>query len=212
MNSVGAFGRLLSRQAARPSGPLGRIIGWIWVWETAAVNDAVVAVVDPQPGETVLEIGHGPGRLLSRIVAAGSDAVGVETSEVMTRQAHRRNRQAVADRRLRLLPGDGIHLPLADESVDAVVAVHTIYFWPHPQTTFAECARVLRPGGRIVVAFRNGAQPLPRRLDPTIYSVPTFSQLEAWMTNAAFDVAAEQTVRDALVVEATTAKRKEVAR
>jgi ubiquinone/menaquinone biosynthesis C-methylase UbiE len=212
MSGVGTFGRVVSRQAARPSGLLGRIIGRIWVWETAAVNDAALAAVDPQPGEIVLEIGHGPGRLLRRILEAGSDAVGVEVSRMMTRQAHRRNRQAVADRQLRLLLGDGIHLSLADESVDAVVAVHTIYFWPDPQTTFAECARVLSPGGRMVVASRDGAHPLPRRLDPTIYAVPTFNQIEAWMTNAAFDVAAEHTIGDVLVVEAVTATRQEVTR
>lgn len=210
MSSVGAFGRLVSRQSAHPSGLLGRIIGRIWVWETAAVNDTVLAAVDSQPGETVLEIGHGPGRLLSGILNTGADAVGAEVSETMMRQAHRRNRQAVGDRRLRLLLGDGIRLPLADESVDAVAAVHTIYFWPDPQTTLAECARVLRPGGRMVVAARDGVRPLPRRLDPTIYAIPAVDQLEAWMANAGFAITAQQALGDVLVVEATQTIRKEV--
>lgn len=209
MSNVGAFGRLVSRQAAHPSGFLGRIIGRIWLRETAGVNDAVLAAVDPRPGEKVLEIGHGPGRLLSRILEAGAEAVGVEVSEAMIRQAQRRNRQAVADGRIRLLVGDGIHLPVADKSVDAVVAVHTIYFWPDPQTMLAECARLLRPGGRLVVATRDGAQPVPRRLDPTIYSIPSSEELNAWMTDAGFDVIADQALGEVLVVEATRAQRKE---
>ena len=182
---------------------LGRIIGRLRVWETAAVNDEVLAAIDPQPGEIFLEIGHGSGRLLSRILNTGADAVGVEVSETMMRQAQTRNRQAVADGRLRLLLGDGTRLPLADESVDAVAAVHTIYFWPDPQTTLAECARMLRPGGRMVVAARDGARPLPRRVDRTIYAIPAVDQLEAWMANAGFAVTAQQALNDVLVVEAT---------
>ncbi len=186
------------------------MIGRIWVWETAAVNDAVLAAVDPQPGETVLEIGHGPGRALHRILQAGADAVGVEVSQTMSRQAHRRNRRAVAAGRLRLVIGDGTNLPVHDQSVDAVVAVHTIYFWPDPQTTLAECARVLRPGGRLVIASRYGAQPVPRRLDPTIYSVPRIEELNAWLTNADFDNTTQQKLGEVLIVEATQTIRKEV--
>lgn len=210
MTGTGATGRLVSRQAAHPSGLLGRIIGRIWVWETAAVNDAVLAAVDPQPGETVVEIGHGPGRALHRILQAGADAVGVEVSQTMSRQAHRRNHQAVAAGRLRLVVGDGTNLPLPDQSIDAVVAVHTIYFWPDPQTTLAECERVLRPGGRLVIASRDGAQPMPRRLDPTIYSLPTIDKLSAWLTGAGFDVTTQQRLGEVLIVEATQTIRKEV--
>lgn len=211
MSGVGAFGRLVSRQAAHPSGVLGRTIGRIWVWETAAANDAVLTAAGPQRGETVLEIGHGPGRTLSRILDAGADAVGVEVSQAMSRQAHRRNRKAVVEGRLRLVLGDGTNLPLEDDSVDAVVAVHTVYFWPDPRTTLAECARVLRPGGRLVIASRDGTLPLPRRLDPTIYNVLTTDELNAWMLNAGFDTTTTQTLGEVLIVVATLATRKEEA-
>ncbi|MDJ0925436.1 MAG: class I SAM-dependent methyltransferase [Acidimicrobiia bacterium] len=209
MSRVGVFGRVVSRQAAHPTGLLGRIIGRIWVWETAVVNDAVLAAVDPHPGETILEIGHGPGRTLQRIVQAGAGAVGVEVSQTMSRQAHRRNRKAVADGRLRLLVGDGTKLPVTDQSVDVVVAVHTISFWPDPQTTLAECLRVLRPGGRLVIASRDGAAPLPRRLDPAVYSLPTIGELSSWMTDVGLDVTTRQSVGDVLIVAATPAIRKE---
>lgn len=202
MSSVGVLSRLVSREAAHPSGFLGATIGRIWLRETATVNDAVLAAVDPQAGETILEIGHGPGRLLSRVLETAIEAVGVEVSPTMSRQAHSRNRQAAADGRLTLLVGDGILLPVADQSVDAVAAVHTIYFWPDPQTSIAECARVLRPGGRLVIASRDGARPVPRRLDPTIYSIPTSEDLNVWMTDAGFDVTAEQTLGEVLIVEA----------
>lgn len=206
MTGVGAFGRLVSRQAAHPSGLLGRMIGRIWVRETAAVNDAVLAALAPQSGETVLEIGHGSGRTLSRILQAGADAVGVEVSEIMSSQARRRNRRAVAEGRLRLIVGDGVSLPLAAGSVDAVVGVHTIYFWQDPQATLTEGARVLRPEGRLVVASRDGALSLPRRFDPAVYSVPTLQELHLWLAEAGFEITAENTFDDVLIVVAARAK------
>jgi ubiquinone/menaquinone biosynthesis C-methylase UbiE len=203
MSGAGAFGRLVSRQAAHPRGLLGRVIGRIWVRETAAVNDAVIAVLDPKPEETVVEIGHGPGRTVQRVLAAGADAIGVEVSDAMIRLAGRRNRRAIADGRLRLHQGDGAHLPLGGESVDAVIAVHTIYFWTNPQSTLVECARVLRPGGRLVLASRDGALPLPRRLDPAIYTVPTLDDLDAWITNAGLIITGVQTLDAVLIVTAS---------
>jgi len=203
VSGVGGFGQLVSRQASHPEGVLGRAIGRIWVRETAGVNDAALAVLDPKPGETILEIGHGPGRTLGRILEAGADAIGLEVSEAMSAQAERRNRQAAVDGRLRLHLGDGTNLDLADDSVEAVVAVHTIYFWPNPRGTLAECSRVIQPGGRLVVASRDGSLPLPRRLDPTVYTVPTLDQLETWITDAGFAITGVQALDAVLIVAAS---------
>jgi hypothetical protein len=47
--------------------------------------------------------------------------------------------------------------------------VDTLYFWPDPETTLAEIARDLCPGGRVVLAFRDGDLPAPSRFDPRVY-------------------------------------------
>jgi SAM-dependent methyltransferase len=104
----------------------------------------------------------------------------------MLATARRRNARLVAGGRLELLVGDGITLPLPDDTADAVVGVHTIYFWPDPAATLGEAARVLRPGGRLVLAYRAGEHPLPRRLDPSIYHVPTTEQLTKWLEATGF--------------------------
>src|SRR5262249_44714620 len=98
-----------------------------------------------------------------------------------------RNRARIAAGRIRLHHGDGIALPVDTHSVDGALSVHTIYFWPQPQVTLAEFARVLRPGGRLVLAFRTGDPPLPRRLAPRVYrTVPTTSQAVEWLRAAGF--------------------------
>jgi arsenite methyltransferase len=176
----------LSAQAARPHGLAGRMLARLWVTETAAVNDAAVGLLAPAVGETVLEIGFGPGRGLGRLAAAGAHVVGVEVSPAMLATAARRNADLLAAGQVDLHLGDGTRLPLPDRDVDAVLAVHTIYFWPDPPATLTEAARVLRPGGRLVLAFRAGEHPIPRRLDPAIYHIPTTEQATTMVQAAGF--------------------------
>jgi ubiquinone/menaquinone biosynthesis C-methylase UbiE len=100
--------------------------------------------------------------------------------------AARRNANLLAKHRLSLHLGDGTTLPAPDHSVDAVLAVHTIYFWPDAAATLTEAARVLRPGGRLVLAFRAGDHPTPGRFHPAIYHVPTTEQATSWLRAAGF--------------------------
>ena len=93
--------------------------------------------------------------------------------------------------RITLLEGDGASLPLPDDTFDAVLSVHNIYFWPEPERTIGEIARVLRPGGRVVLAFRGGEHPLPSRLDPSVYRTVTTSQAITWLQEAEFTVEAQ---------------------
>jgi SAM-dependent methyltransferase len=169
--------RYLSRRARAPQGPVGRVLSWIWLRETAEVNDTAIELLSPTAGERILELGFGPGRTLGRIAARRATVIGVETSGTMIRAATSRNREHIHAGGIRLHHGDGVNLPLETDSIDGAISVHTIYFWPKPTATLAELARVLRPGGRLVLAFHAGQHPLPRRLDPAVYrNVPTSDQ------------------------------------
>jgi arsenite methyltransferase len=183
---AGPIARRLSRQAARPHGLPGRLLARLWITETAAVNDVAVGLLAPAPGQRVLEIGFGPGRTLGRIAAAGAEAVGVDVSDAMLAAASRRNVAAIAAGHIQLRHGDGTTLPVPDNSVDTVLGVHTVYFWPDPPATLADAVRVLRPGGRIVLALRTADDPLPRRFDRTVYRVPTTAQAVCWLRGAGF--------------------------
>lgn len=177
---------LLSRQAATPHGLLGRLMGHIWINETAAVNDAAHELLAAQHDEHVLEIGFGPGRGIQRLTQRAAQVTGVEVSDTMLAAAQRRNATAIRDGQVRLLRGDGTTLPLATDTVDAALAVHTLYFWPQPEVSFAEIARVLRPGGRLVLAFRDGAQPAPRRFDLSVYRLHPATHVAAMLDKAGF--------------------------
>jgi SAM-dependent methyltransferase len=183
---AGRLAAIVSSQAATPHGLLGRLIGRIWVAETAAVNDTARNLLDPQPPEHVLEIGFGPGRTIQHLTRQVAYVTGVEVSDAMLAAARRRNRAAVRDGRVRLLRGNGITLPLPDHTIDAALTVHTLYFWPHPQTTLNEIARVLRPGGRLVLAFRDTVLPTPRRFDPRIYHLHSADDVTRMLHDVGF--------------------------
>jgi SAM-dependent methyltransferase len=164
-----------------------------WLSETAAVNEVAIELLGPVPGKRVCEIGFGPGRTLRRLDAGGAEVTGIEVSPAMVAMATRRNAEAVAAGRMTLHHGDGITLPLPDDSLDGVLGVHTIYFWPDPAATLTDIARTLRPGGRLVLALRSGDHPLPARFDPAIYRVPTTAEAIDWLSAAGFaDIGAER--------------------
>jgi arsenite methyltransferase len=198
--------RYLSRQAAHPHGPVGRLIAWNWVRETAAINDIAVELLAARPGERICEIGFGPGRTLARLAAGGAQVLGVDVSADMVTFAGRRNAAAVAAGRIRVDEGDGTALPADDGTLDGVLSVHSVYFWPDPAAVLAEIRRALRPGGRLVLGLRPADHPLPARFDRTVYRVPTTDELIGWLHAAGFtDIRAERRPHPATVVWLTAA-------
>jgi ubiquinone/menaquinone biosynthesis C-methylase UbiE len=104
-------------------------------------------------GDRVLDIGCGPGyltALAARAALPGGSAVGVDASEPMVEQARRGRESANCT----FLLGKAESLDLADASFDVVVSSLAVHHIPEQAraTAFAEAHRVLRPGGRVVIA------------------------------------------------------------
>src|SRR6202040_1969188 len=108
-------------------------------------------------GGRILEGGGGTGISLPDY-GRGSRLVGVDLSEPMLRKAQKR----VTELRLRNVEGlslmDAERLAFPDDSFDVIVAQHVVTTVPHPEATLDEFARVLKPGGEIVLVSRVGAE------------------------------------------------------
>ena len=120
------------------------------------MSRAAIVALEVGPGDDVLEIGFGGGASLQQLLVAGGmggHVTGLELSETMVIQAERRFARAVRDQRLELRLGRVEHLPFPDESFDRVLTSNTIYFWLEPHRALEEIARVLRPSGRLSLAF-----------------------------------------------------------
>ncbi|MFP4635278.1 MAG: class I SAM-dependent methyltransferase [Nitriliruptoraceae bacterium] len=108
------------------------------------------------PGERILEIGCGTGEDLAayaRSVGRDGWCLGVDLAPGMLRRsAQRLTRDGLADR-VSLLQADGLQLPLAERSFDAVYLSFTLELFDTPELEplLAQCRRVLRDPGRLVV-------------------------------------------------------------
>ncbi len=148
-----SFWHRLGRQLATPEGRGGRLIGRLMVWLNRAPNRHAIDELAPRPGESILEVGFGPGDGLREILrcAPGCRLAGIDRSAPMLAMATRRNRRALADGRLDLRIGSTERLPWPDASFDAILAVNVAYFFDETGLAMRELARVLKPGGRLVV-------------------------------------------------------------
>ena len=111
--------------------------------------------VAPRETDRVLEAGCGHGVLLSLLAARVPDGevVGVDRSATMTAAAGRRNAVAVATGRVRLITAALTSADVGEAPFDVVVSFDVRAFWTPPAPEWDIVARVLRPGGRVVVAF-----------------------------------------------------------
>jgi ubiquinone/menaquinone biosynthesis C-methylase UbiE len=166
----GLLGSFLA-QFGRPSGPLGRLAGHLMA-RVDADDRWVVELLDIQPHDRVLDIGFGPGLTISLIAERSRSAfiAGVDPSDVMLRQATRRNRAALKQGRLDLRIGSVSDLPYPDQHFTKACTVHTLYFWPSVEDGLREVARVLAPDGRLVIAVRM-LRKESGRFDPSRYGL-----------------------------------------
>ncbi|UUZ58658.1 methyltransferase domain-containing protein [Nocardioides sp. B-3] len=146
----------LARQLGHPSGLHGKVVARGLNKGNGTVVREAVAASGAAPGQTVADLGFGGGvglRLLPDEVGSTGIVQGVEISQTMLATARRRFAADLVSGRLVLSPGDLTALPLPDGSLDSVVTTNTAYFVEDPARAFSEIARVLRPGGRVVVGI-----------------------------------------------------------
>ena len=112
-------------------------------WRRRTVNGLGLA-----PGSAVLDVACGTGDLCDDLRLAGYQAVGIDFSAGMLAAAHTR---------APLVRGDALRLPVPDGSVDGIVTGFALRNFVDLEAFFSECARALRPGGRL--AALDAAEP-----------------------------------------------------
>jgi SAM-dependent methyltransferase len=96
--------------------------------------------------QTVLDVGCGEGRFCRMLAARGRQTIGIDPTEAMIHEARRQHPEG--DYRVAAAEA----LPLADGSVDLVVSYLSLIDIADVQQAIAEMARVLRPGGHLLIA------------------------------------------------------------
>ncbi len=126
-----------------PGGPLAqRVILFAQSLATSA----------PPPAK-VLDLGCGTGNLAAALAERGYNVIGTDIAEGMIRQARMSFPSAKVD--WQLLPVNWTRLPVPDGSLDAVVSSSVFEYLPDLRHAFSECARVVRPGGYLLLTVPN---------------------------------------------------------
>ncbi len=138
----------------------------------------------PSPGR-ILDVGCGTGYLLRRLAArcpAAAGLAGVDAAPAMIQVA----RQAATDRRLSFLAGTAEHLPYPAGTFDLVVSTTSFDHWADQQAGLAQCARVMAPGGCLVLADLFSAWLLPTLAGRRRHKARTRRRADHLLTTAGF--------------------------
>lgn len=148
-------------QLGNPRGLPGRVLGRLLNRANRAVITGAVGALDLPSDGVAADLGFGGGAgldvLLCRLGASGQ-VHGIDQSATMLSAAAHRFRHEVEGGRLTLHQAPIEHLPLETSSLDGIITLNTIYFVAELAGALQEFARVLKPGGQIVIGLDDPQQ------------------------------------------------------
>ncbi|MGV8938828.1 MAG: ArsR/SmtB family transcription factor [Allorhizobium sp.] len=114
------------------------------------VEATLLRLVGPEPVGAMLDLGTGTGRLLQLLEGSYSRAVGIDASRDMLSVA-RANLDKSGVLKAAVRHGDILNLPLDGNEFDLVTIHQVLHFLVEPELALREAARMLKPGGRLVI-------------------------------------------------------------
>lgn len=168
-------------QCQKPRGWIGRIVLWSMNRRHSNVTDWGLQHVSIAPHDTILDVGCGGGRTVTKLATAAREGrvYGIDYAEESVAAATRTNRQLIALGRVDIRHASVSELPFGDDTFDLVTAVETHFWWRDLGAGMREVFRVLKPGGRLVIIaeFYNGGK-----------HAKYADRLSKWTTMALLDV------------------------
>jgi SAM-dependent methyltransferase len=143
----------LASQCQKPRGWLGRVLLWNMNSRHSGVTDWGLSHVRIEPHFTILDVGCGGGRTISKLAALATDGkvFGVDYSETSVAASKKTNANWINTHRVEVQHGSVSQLPFEDGKFDLVTAVETHFWWPDLPEGFREIHRVMKPGGTLAV-------------------------------------------------------------
>lgn len=185
--------RKFLNQTRKPEGILGKVM-------LGGMNSGHAAMADWGMGRLpeihprrIIDIGCGGGRNARVLLEKYPQAVltAVDHSPLSVEKTVECNQEFVLQGRCTVLQGDVGRLPCVSESFDLATAFETIYFWPGLKQCFAQVARVLQPGGLLLIVNESdGMDKAGRKYGKIIEGMTLYTagQIEAALHGAGFSI------------------------
>ncbi len=144
------------KQFRKPSGVLGHLVGWILSIKNKERTNWTFDNLRLKPQDKLLEIGYGPGVTLNKIanhLTSGSIA-GIDHSEIMLKQATKRNKKHIENKKVKLEQGTIWDLEYPDNHFDTIYGSNVHFFWKNPVEEFSELVKLLKPEGQLLMVFQ----------------------------------------------------------
>ena len=164
-------------------------------WERKFLAEPVAKVLGTLPDGLVLDVGAGTGRLahnLFQLPNIQARVICIEPSRSMLARGQSRT----PSENTRWVRGWAVPLPFPDACFDLVASLEILEFTPHPLQTLGEVAKVLRPGGWLLVTNRVGKEArwifgktFTRERFPEILSDMGFENVEVFRWQVTYDLA-----------------------
>ena len=149
----------VARQLRKPEGAVGLERARRMNESNRALTEAAFATLALDKARYLLEVGPGNAALSMPYLEAHPQLAytGLDYAPDMVAQATELHRRWVDAGRASFVEGHAEAIPFGPQTFDRIVTVKTLYFAANPAAVLAEYARVLQPGGRLVLAVRDAA-------------------------------------------------------
>ncbi|WP_165209557.1 class I SAM-dependent methyltransferase [Streptococcus tangpeifui] len=158
----------LIAQSKSPSGLGGRILTKIWSTYFQKLSLWTLNLTTIPQSARILDIGFGGGINIQNLASMTEKSTihGIDISREAYKQASKVNRQLIQKGQVHLSLADVTRLPFPDQCFDLIVATQTHIYWDELAKGLAECARVLRKEGKLLISSEK---------DKINYHLPAYS-------------------------------------
>jgi ubiquinone/menaquinone biosynthesis C-methylase UbiE len=140
--------KIIANQLRKPTGFLGKIISKLMQKGNSSIYDKIILELEIKNVNKILEIGYGHGIGAERILTKYDCFVsGIDFSELMFKQATKRNKKFIDSKKAEFYHGDFLRTPVLSNEYDRIFCLNVVYFWDALNGPFSKIYKGLKEGG-----------------------------------------------------------------